>query len=304
MAQLGRKSLLKTNMELWLNDKLLRQGLYVNVGLNEVDAYGNNISVLLPIEDEDFQTGQVWQSAFKNWVWESGIPSSVSGLAPPGVASGVVVNGSFTPEATTTGTFAHFIDYPNGRVIFTAPISTATSVKSNFSYRTVTIEDADRFNNENQELLLETFYKDNPAQTGVANYPTKDQKTLPAIWIDIRDRNSSGYELGSRSIVSDFIGVLHVWARDTFLIDLLEDILGDEHRAVILGINFNNAPYHLLSRGRKNHAWLSYDTYANVHHPYFYRRIYLDNVNTRKDSKLFEIERSRVNFTARIYPNF
>jgi len=304
MVRLRRKALLKTNLELWLNDKLLREGLYTNVSAGEINAYWADVSLLVSVSDEDYMDGRVWQSAFKNWVYENGIPSPSSGVAPPTVASGVTVNGTFYPQATTSGVFAHDFDFINGRVVFNSPILTSSIVQGQFAYKEVLIDQADKFNNENQPLQIETTYKDNPSQTGVETYPTKDSRTLPAIWVDIVGRDNDGYELGSKSLVSDFLGVFHVWGRDSYLRDIIEDILNDAHRDVLLGIDFNTAEFPILTRGRKNPAWPGYTAQANVHSKDFWRRIYLDNINARKDPSLFEIERTRVGFLARIYPNF
>jgi len=305
MPSLGAKSLIRANLELWINDTLLRQGFYSNVNTGDVDNYNNNISRLnLVIGDPDFTDGRVWQSAFKNWVYESGIPSAHTGVAPPFIASGVSVNGTFYPEVTTVGAFAHFIDFPNGRVIFDSPQASSDVVEGAFSYKHVTVDFADTLNNENKPLLIETMLKDNPPQTGVQTYPDVTSRTLPAIWIDILSRTSRGYELGTRKPIKEYRGVFHLWARDNFELDFLEDILGDEQRAVLIGVDFNTAPFPLLAFGRRNSLWTQYSDYATLWGPYTWRRIYLDETNPIKDAPLFEIERSRVNFLIRTYPNF
>ena len=306
MTRLRRKALLRTNLQLWLNDILLREGLYKNVATGETNYNGFDISAMIPVEDESYVQGQVWQSAFKNWVYESGIPSPSSGVAPPLVASGVTVNGTFYPEATTSGAFAHDIDFPNGRVVFQSPIPVGSVVQGEFSFKEVTVDFADSFDNERVDLLTETAFKDNPQQTGVQIYPDKRSRTLPAIWIDILRRDNSGHEIGSKSLISDFTGIFHVWGRDSYLRDVVEDILADSERDVIIGIDFNNAPFPLLSRGRRNPAWTNYATVIQecqtIVPENFYRRIYLESLEPEKDSSLFEIERTRVNFVARIYP--
>jgi len=304
MALLRRKSLLRTNLQLWLEDKLLREGLYSTVSSGLPNGYGQDTSVMTPLDDEPGTSlGQVWQSAYKNWVYESGIPPSVSGIAPPIVASGITVDSVFYPD-TTVGAFAHYIDYPNGRVVFDTPISTNSVVQGEFSFKEVTVDFADRFDNERMDLLTETTFKDNPQQSDVQNYPLKRNRTLPAIWIEILSRKNDGYELGSKSLVSDFMGMLHIWSRDTYLMDLVEDILADAHRDVLIGINFNTAPFPLLSKGRRNPAWPGYAAQARLWQPWTWQRIYLDNMETEQDKPLFEVERMRVKFMARIYPNF
>jgi len=71
-----------------------------------------------------------------------------------------------------------------------------------------------------------------------------------------------------------------------------------------LGIDFNTAPYPLLSFGRRNPAWTSYSDMAQLWTSGFWRRIYLESTGPIKDPPLFEVERSRVNFRIRVYPNF
>ena len=304
MVRQGRKSLLESNLQFWLENKMLTEGLYRNINTGQTDSYGRDLSTLISISnDEDFQDGQVWQSAFKNWVYESGIVPVESGLTIPTLVSGVTVDGTFHADSAS-GAFEHFVDFPNGRIVFTSPIALASDVQASFAYKEITIDFAESFDNERMDLLIETAIKDNPQQSGVQEYPAKSNRTLPAIWIDVLRRENDGYELGSKSLVSDFFGVLHVWARDRWLRNIVEDILNDAHRDVLFGIDFNDAPFPLLSRGRRNPAWTQYSDYARPNSQFFWRRIYLDEIGSKKDKPLFEIERTRVTFQARTYPNF
>lgn len=307
MAILRNKSLVKQNLELWLNDLLLKDGLYRNISIGEVDFYGRDLSLMVPGEniepDIPFADNRVFQSAFKNWVYECGIGSPSSGVLPPTVASGVAVNGTFYPSSGV-GAFSHKVDYPNGRVIFDSPIAAGSIVKADFAHKEVGIHFANSFNNERSPLLIETSYKDNPRATGVDSYPSSQARTLPAIFIDFLGRNSDGYELGSKSLIAEHFGVFHIWARDDYYRDIIEDILASEQHSVILGINFNTAPLPLLAFGERNPNFPCYSSLANVNSPYFWRRIYLDGSSPRKDKALFEVERTRVEFTIRVYPNF
>lgn len=311
MAIQRAKPLIKANIKLYLEDLFLRNGFYRNIFVGQTDFYLNDISRLMPgdvvypePDPESFIANRVWQSPFKNWVHEDNIPSSESGIAPPTVCSGVTVNGTFYPQATTSGSFAHSIDFPNGRIIFDTPLAGTPTVQADFSYKTVLVDGADIFENERQPVLIETAYKDNPRATGVDIYPSPDSRTLPAVFIDFLGRGNSGYELGTRTPVKDYFGVFHIWARDEYMRDLIEDIIADEFREVLLGINFNTAPDPLLAGGVKNPAFPGYGVLANQWGPHFWRRIYLEEINPKKDTPLFEVERSRVDFTLRVYPNF
>lgn len=305
MTLLGTKSLLKSNIEFWLNDTLLRNGLYTNVAVGETNFYNADLSRLQPVvNDPTHPDGRVFSSSFKNWVYEDGIPSPASGVAPPIVASGVTVDGTFYPEATTSGTYEHFIDFPNGRVVFTNTLAGSPVVQASFAYKAVHVENANKLNNENVEMLIETARKDNPAQTGVVEYPATKTLTLPAVFYDFQRRRSLPYELGSRSPIKQYFGVFHIWTHDDMYADIIEDILADEQRQVILGVNYNSAPFPLLSRGRKNPNWPGYAAQANLYAPFFWRKIYLDAAEPKQMAPLFEVERIGVDFEVKVYPNF
>lgn len=310
MAIQRAKPLIKANLKLFLEDLFLRSGFYTNVASGQTDFYGRDLSRMMPADvvypEPDFVSSfpnKVWQSAFKNWTHEDGIPSAESGVLPPMVSSGVVVNGTFYPQATTVGTYAHAIDFPNGRVIFDTPLAGTPTVQGNFSYKTILVDSANSFENERNPLLIETAYKDNPRATGVDIYPGVDSRTLPAVFIDFQRRDNAAYELGNRNPIKDFFGVFHIWTRNEFMHDLIEDVISDEFRQVLLGIDFNTAPDPLLAGGAKNPSFTGYSTLANRWGPHFWRRIYLENVSPKKQKPLYEIERSRVDFTARVYPN-
>jgi hypothetical protein len=308
MPQLRAKSQLKANLDLWLNNLLLRDGYYNTVSNGELDVYSRDISQLSAQSSPDYPDNMVYQSAFKNWVHESGISAAYAGISPPIVSSGVVVNGTFYPKDPSApgynAAFAHAIDYPNGRVIFSSPISPASTVRGVFSYKEVAVDFGDTFENEQKEFYFETAYKDNPYQTGVMIYPQENSRTLPLIVIDITSRNNEGYELGSASNVAEFRGSFHVWARDIASLDMIEDLIMQNEREVLIGINFNTAPMPIQYNGDKNPSFTTYSQYATLTSPYLFKRIYIDELNTVKIPPYYNIERVRIDFLARIYPNF
>jgi hypothetical protein len=306
MPRLGTKSLVKSNIQYWMNDLLLSHGLYTNVATGETDYNGVDISSCNPVVNHPtYADGQVFQSAFKNWTYESGVTVFETGIAAPTVASGVTVDGTFYATATTTGAYAHQIDFPNGTVIFDSPLGGAPTVQATFSYKMVTVEMANNLGNENVELLIQTTLKDNPPQTGVVTYPEQNrQNTLPAVFIDFLSRDSLPYELGTKDPVKVFMGFFHVWTHGDMMQDILEDILADAQRDVLFGIDFNSAPHPLLSMGEPNPAWTTYADMARQASPHYWRKIYLDISDPKQDKSLYEIERSKIAFKIKVYPNF
>jgi hypothetical protein len=299
MPRLRVTSQVKSNLDLWLNDLFLRDGHFTNISVGETDIYGHNLSQLISVADEDYAMGQVWQSHFKGWVWESGIAPSDTGVSPPVLASGATINGVFWSRASGL-----HIDYPNGRVILDTPIATGGTVYATFSYKAVLVDFADTFENETKDFYVETSRKDNPWQTGLLSYPLKNQRTLPIVMIDLRSRQNAAYELGSASNVAEIRGSFHIWARDSYMKDIVEDLVEQQEHTTLFGIDFNLAPQPLDYYGDKNGAWTSYSAFAYETSPYLFKRIYIDELNQITENAWFNIERGRINFLIRVYPNF
>lgn len=301
-------SIVKSNLDLWLNDLFLRDGLYHNISAGETDIYNRDISQLIYVDDEDYPEGCVWQSHFKSWVHESGISPSDTGVAPPIIPTGVTVDGTFYPQfsgdAGYNATYSHHFDFPNGRIIFDTPLATGSYVKTEFSHKTVTVEFSNSYENETKDLFIETSHKDNPYQTGVLAYPTKDQRTLPIVLINVQSRTNDAYELGSASNVAVLNGSFHIWTREPYIKDLVEDLICQQEHTVLLGIDFNTAPQPLDYYGDKNPSYTSYGSFANEWGEHFFKRIYIDELNQIEVTPFMNIERSRINFTIRVYPNF
>lgn len=301
------KSQVKYNLDLWLNNLFIKDGFYSNVSTGEADIYGRDISILAPVSDPSYADNKVYQSAFKNWVHESGITSDYA-IESPILASGVTVDGVFYPKDPLApgynAAYGHKIDYPNGRIIFNNPVIPTTSIQGEFGYKSIYVDFADRFENEQDELAFETMYKDNPMQTGVSIYPSPLTIPLPAIMIDLTSRKNESYEIGSSKNVAVINGTFILWTRDSADKDLIEDLILSDERYVLLGIDFNQAPMPLDRRGDKNPAFTNYDTLAQLNSGAFYRRIYVDEISQTNSTAAYNIERSRLDFTIRVYPNF
>lgn len=111
----------------------LNKGAFSDVKLSRTNIFSIDRSTLKKETDPNFTDGQVYKTFTKNLVWESGLYSPYE----PIQISGVYVNGSF--KTPTTSGFEHYIDYKNGRVIFSSPLPTAT-VKMEYSYKTLDIK--------------------------------------------------------------------------------------------------------------------------------------------------------------------
>ena len=126
---------------------LLQIGNYFNVTKGEMSPDGTDYSQLRLSSNSAYKAGQAWEGFRANWVWQSGVsyspaPMVGSNNTKPGI-SGVYVNNTFYP-ITTTGTYAHHVDYLNGTVIFDNPIPTGSKVQAEYSYRWINVTYAHR----------------------------------------------------------------------------------------------------------------------------------------------------------------
>ena len=123
---------IQDNMVEFFDWALLKKGNYFNVTLGETAPNGYDYSKLRLSSDERFTAGTCWEGVRNNWVWQSGVNYSPAPLVgtnntKPGI-SGVYVDDTFYPT-TTTGDYAHHVDYFNGRVLFDSPIPTGSKVQ-------------------------------------------------------------------------------------------------------------------------------------------------------------------------------
>ena len=138
---------LQDNVVEFLEWSLLQKGNYFNVTLNEENNNGDDYSRLRLSSSTNYASGQAWEGFRSNWVWQSGIsynPPPLVGhdTANPGI-SGIYVDDIFY-STSTSGEYAHKIDYYNGRVIFDDPIPTGSKIQAEYSYKYINVLYANR----------------------------------------------------------------------------------------------------------------------------------------------------------------
>lgn len=168
-----------------LDHALLEQGAYTNVTGGQTNVKGYDLSALYSVIDPSLNlpSGYVFQSAFHNWNYESGVVNQPS----PIVASGVYIDGIFAPKSSGMS-----IDYLNGRVIFNKPLNPSARVQASFSYKEYS------FVAPFSDVLdtLATNFTDN---SKIYNQPfaaTPDEIYLPAMYIEVQEGSEEGFQFG------------------------------------------------------------------------------------------------------------
>jgi hypothetical protein len=231
-------SLIQDNLIEHFDWGFMDAGGFVNISVPTSGLYGGDKHKLRLVDDPRYTSGQVWEGFRSNWIWQSGFsgpaqPLTTTTPPSPGV-SGVYVDGNFK-SITDTGTYSHYIDYPNGRVVFDSPISTTSEVTAEFSYKWVKVTRAD------EDFFREIQYRSERADgdftlvgSGDWSQLADNRLQLPAVAVEVvKDRSLSPYALGGgRHIVNTDV-LFHVLAEDDFERDKLIDIISLQEDAEI-----------------------------------------------------------------------
>jgi len=235
---------LQDNIVEFLDWALLEKGNYMNVHLGELSPDGQDYSKLKLSSNSNFSTGRAWEGFRKNWIWQSGIsyvPPPIVGNnhTKPGI-SGVYVNDTFH-SSTSTGTYAHSVDYYNGRVIFDNPIPTGSKVQAEYSYKYINILYANSLpwllEIQKSSLNLDSSF--NVLNKGKYDLPQEARVQLPAIAVEIVPRRTlRGYQLGGGQWVDTDI-IFHCLAEDEYTRNKLVDIISLQNDKTIFTFNTN-----------------------------------------------------------------
>ncbi len=235
---------LQDNIVEFLEWSLLEKGNYMNVSLGELSPEGIDYSKLRISSNSSFPSGKAWEGFRQNWIWQSGVsynPPPIVGNnhAIPGI-SGVYVNNVFYPS-NTSGTYAHKVDYFNGRVVFNNTIPTNSVVKAEYSYRYINVVYANSLPwlTEVQYSSLNLGEDFDDLNKGKYDIPAEARIQLPAIAIEIVPRRTlKGYQLGGGQWVDTDI-LFHCLAEDEYTRNKLVDIISLQNDKTIYMFNSN-----------------------------------------------------------------
>lgn len=215
---------------------LLDKGNYYNVDLAETAPNGEDYSRLRLSSNDQYVSGQVWEGFRSNWVWQSGLtpddkdpPNVGTNRNYPGI-SGVYIDGNFEPTSGV-GTYAHHVDYFNGRIIFDNPIPTGSVVQAEYSYKYINVVYANNvpWLRETQKRTMQPTSNFLDVSEGGWDSPPESRLQLPAIAIEIvPQRKFKGFQLGGGQWV--YMDILfHCIAEDDYTRNLLVDIVSSQN---------------------------------------------------------------------------
>jgi len=270
---------------------LLCHGAFQNISANQANVFGGRRDILRMASDPRYTDGQVWEGFKGDWVWETGVPTDYISSQPIRV-SGVYVDDTFY-SISTTGDYAHTVDYPRGRIIFDSAIPTTSTVRTEFSIRDVSFVES--VQPHFQKLLWEadrTDREDFLAPSGNWSALAETRLALPVVGVGvIPRRRMEGWELGGSQAVDQDISFVVLSDNDDD-IDKLVDIVTYQHDKTIWLPNKNrmkeNADWPLDFEGSpvanaKTYPQLiqSYDDGGYRWRRLFFKRAAVDEINVK-----------------------
>jgi hypothetical protein len=169
------------NLRAYFEWGFLNAGGFVEVPVSTPgtdDPYADE--TLYPVHLEGAADNTIWESEHTSWVYETGLDPS----PPPTVASGVYVDGTFYPTAPTTGAFAHYVDFSEGRVVFASPIAATSVVQAAYAYKWVNVygQDVPWFRDVVFDALL---VESQPTGDGFVKLLDEHRVMLPAVIVEV-----------------------------------------------------------------------------------------------------------------------
>lgn len=215
-------NILESNLKNFFDWSFLRIGAWFDSKINDTNIYGGNQQYqLVPVKDESYPDGSVWQGVRKDWVWEKG---QLFQTNSPIEISGLYINGNFLPKNNN-----FIINYPNGKIILNNPIALNSIVLLSHSYRNIQVYRStdSPWLQILQQASFDTNNKDiTKVSTGEWSIGPHKRIQTPCIIIESISRSRSRpHEIGNNGLIIEQDILLHVLADNRFDRNKILDII-------------------------------------------------------------------------------
>ncbi len=222
---------LEANLVSYFNWNILGTSAFMNVSYPASGAWGGSAARMRLAKHPNYTDGRVWEGFRKQWIWQSGVNADVQPIS----ISGVKVNGTFYPSSTS-GTYAHKIDYPNGRIIFANAISTSATVlvEHSFSHYQFYTADSPWWQNiqKNSYRIDDATFHLNAS--GIWSVPPEQRVQLPCVVIEATPNvRKRPFEIGSHHHWHNQEIRAHIITETRQDMKWIVDVLGGQYGTVI-----------------------------------------------------------------------
>jgi len=263
MSTVGLTNQIRYNLDAFFNRLMIKDGYFYPVEVGELAVEGDMSELSGQTDLSDYNDYEVWQSAYKPWVFEENITAPSGSLAIT-YPSGVYVDSVYTDVGV------HF-DYNGGRVIFdTALAGTETVQVAGMTYKNIYVG----FPDEQMYLLDQTEFKSQGGVGDLVSYPSDLQVQPPALYIEWMRTPDKPWQLGGgKRFEPKFF--LHVFSEDIFqLSDIVDMIVSLEHSGIKLA-NWNTLPQRFDVYGDKS---TGFKDYLTLQSSYTYKKLYFSKI--------------------------
>lgn len=292
---------LANNLQRWLEYGLLEMGAYTIVSFNTATS---GLTNLQRTQDERYGgIGRVYEGMGPGWVWENDV-NPITAIDRPLIASGVHVDNTFYPTATTVGPYAHKMDFRTGRVIFNTSLPASAQVKCEYTFRDVAIYNVD---GPEWKIIVQgvNTYQENfeelgsHAPSGMAQILKHNRVWLPAVVVDVGDRTMAPLQLGGGEIAS-FTVDYHVFSDKSFTNQRLADLLNNQYDQVLDLFDLNNLQFPYKHDGTLASGAVTYPLLGNRNSPYFWTYGRITDVDGGRRNSATDVYRAEVTHTIEV----
>jgi hypothetical protein len=290
--------ILVENLKSWIRYGLLELGAYTAAKFN-LPTSGLTI-LKRTYDDRSGGSGKVFEGMGPSWVWETDV-SAVQGNQPIFQVSGVYVNNTFYPTASTTGTYSHYVDYRNGRVVFNNALPSTDVVKCEYVFNNI---DVFSTNSRQWKTITHEYEKqfnslDGLSPSGMAAILKQNRVWLPSVVVDLQHITSEPLQLGGGEIAKAEVAY-HIFADTAFSAYKLCNILGNEESKVLTLYDINKSPFPYNYNGSLASGAITYPNLSDRGSQYFWTYAQIEQATAIPYNSVTNVFRSETNHTISI----
>lgn len=276
-GEMSIQDIILDNIVQFLRYGFLQIGAYVNIGYQELDSRGNDMSLLTPLSVPGTTDYTIYKGRKHDWVWENNITLKPTGVDQPTQVSGIYVNSTYYPTGSTVLGTGYYIDFTRGHVVFSNPLPSSYIVQVPHTLRWVQI-----YTDRSYEYRKLSYDWLNSTGGSGLDYGAYEKAFLPCIVVTPTKLTTiQGWELGGRSKVLNCNIDFNILAANDYERDKLTDICQFLETKTIPFFDAKNYPKPLNYRGEISSGTMFWPNVVSGY-PLNYSARFMENAKTYK----------------------
>lgn len=247
--------ILEQNLISFLDWGFINADGFSNFSVPASGSYGGDFTRLRPVDDNRYSAGRVWEAVRMNWVWETGLASSVQPIS----ISGVFVNSTFRP----INDGSYYIDYPNGKIVFNTGIALSSVVKISHSSKWINITSTDSvpWLRIGQPASFRADDSDFLTGSGLYQNYGETRMQFPTVAVEVIDEKNQGFQIGGGQYCHNRVNFFII-AEEKNTVDRIANIIKNQNEKTIYLYDSNKLKssnkFPLNQFGSPNSGFLTY----------------------------------------------